>query len=373
MYSGILDGYTQMAAAYDEVFQLIYDEGIGQLLADEEEDIAAGYKQELQQMYKEAAQSILSTVNSEMTNIREEMSDTLSEINSAMNDYANGVTSVYDADSEFNNGVIKLNDEINSSIDNIVKVKLNNVLDFVKSEDNARIEGAKNDIMMYRSGGLFAGVIVLMLFAYVMSVFVLNQINEECGIIGALYAMGVKKKALMLQYISLPVLIAFAGGCIGLVCGFSHLGVGILLSDSFSYYSVPDFPYVHSVYLIIYGCIMPPFIAFVVNYIMINKKLSQTALSLMRNEQKTGRVKNLKFRIKKFIPNYQVRQAIREIRTALAVVAGMFIALVILMLGLNEYAVCHNQKNETISQTKYQYMYSLNTSLKMFLMVQHLI
>lgn len=42
------------------------------------------------------------------------------------------------------------------------------------------------------------------LFAYVISVFVVHQINRESSVIGALYALGVTKGALIRRYITLP-------------------------------------------------------------------------------------------------------------------------------------------------------------------------
>lgn len=49
----------------------------------------------------------------------------------------------------------------------------------------------------------------------------------------------------------------------------------------------------NSVDRIVYSIIMPPVVSVIVNYIVINKRLSGTALSLIRNEQKTGSYRNL--------------------------------------------------------------------------------
>ncbi|MDF2869942.1 MAG: putative permease [Anaerocolumna sp.] len=43
--------------------------------------------------------------------------------------------------------------------------------------------------------------------------------------IGALYALGAKKKDLMLHYLSLPVVVTLLAGIIGTLLGFSKYGV----------------------------------------------------------------------------------------------------------------------------------------------------
>ena len=48
--------------------------------------------------------------------------------------------------------------------------------------------------------GLVAGVIVMILFTYVISVFVIHGIEKESSVIGALYALGVQQKDLILHY-----------------------------------------------------------------------------------------------------------------------------------------------------------------------------
>lgn len=68
-----------------------------------------------------------------------------------------------------------------------------------------------------------------------VSVFVIYQIQTESSVIGALYALGVKKKNLI-HYITLPTSTQFIGGLIGAAFGF--LG-NSQLSDSYTYFSIP--------------------------------------------------------------------------------------------------------------------------------------
>ena len=62
---------------------------------------------------------------------------------------------------------------------------------FLVAEDNPRVLGAAGDQEINKIGGLIAGVILMVLFTYVISVFVVHGIEQESSVIGALYALGV--------------------------------------------------------------------------------------------------------------------------------------------------------------------------------------
>lgn len=235
---------------------------------------------------------------------------------------------------------------------------------FTESKDNPRINAAANDIKMNKTVGLFAGVVMLILLAYVISVFVGHQINADSGVIGSLYALGVKKNNMIRHYLKLPVIITLAAGIAGTVLGFSPVGMDVQMHSTYDYYSLPVFDKTYPVYLIIYGVVVPPLIAMAVNFLVLNKKMSGTALSLMRNAQKQKEGSRLKLSKMKFINKFRIRQMTRESKTAFTVVAGMFIALLILMLGVNCLVFCRHVEKENVEDTRYEYMYTLKKPLE---------
>ena len=115
-----------------------------------------------------------------------------------------------------------------------------NLSGFFENKDNPRIASdAASDVILKRLVSLVAGAILVMLFAYVISVFIIHQINEESSVIGTLYAMGVKKKSLIAHYVILPTVVTFIAGLVGMLVGFSKLGVDFQMLDSYLYYSIP--------------------------------------------------------------------------------------------------------------------------------------
>lgn len=238
-----------------------------------------------------------------------------------------------------------------------LKERIEGLTSFVTYADNIRIEGAAGDVIMDKKVGLIAGVIVLFLFAYVISVFVVHQIEREQPVIGALYALGVKKRNLLAHYVILPTVTALMGGLLGLLAGFSPLGVGFMGRTHYEYFSIPQFPIVYAPYLIIYGAVLPAFICLIVNLWTVNRKLSKTALSLLRNEQTAGSYKQVNLKCKKFTVLFSIRQLLREKRSAITIVVGMLITFMIISLGINTYVLCSSVKDKNTEDTKYEYMY----------------
>ena len=274
-------------------------------------------------------------------------------------EYAAGVSSAYDGSVKLADGIGELQKDTDELIDEIFEIDIDNLTEFIEAENNPRIAACAGDVVMNKNISMLLGIILIALFAYVISVFIIHQIQQESSVIGALYALGAKKKDLIFHYILLPTLISLAGGIVGTAIGFSSFGMNSITGDSYAYYSLPVFETVHPVYLIIYGIVMPPVISAIVNALVINKKLSRTALSLMKNEQKTNRVRDIDLGNMGFIGRFQIRQLTREARTSITVIAGMFFSMLIVMIGANCYVLCQNFKNGSAADTKLEYMYTL--------------
>lgn len=243
-------------------------------------------------------------------------------------------------------------------------INIANLETFHENKDNPRIASdAASDVILKRLVSLVAGAILVMLFAYVISVFIIHQINEESSVIGTLYAMGVKKGSLIRHYVMLPTVVTFIAGIIGMIIGFSPVGVDFQMQDSYLYYSIPKMDKVYPLYIIIYCIVMPPLISVIVNILVIRKKLSKTALSLIKNEQEnlvkgSNSIKKNK-KERNFLRQFTGRQMSREKRSVFTVVIGMTVALLIFMIGLDCFVLCNNVKKQNIEDINYEYMYIL--------------
>lgn len=300
----------------------------------------------------------LSDGTKELSDGSKELSDGVKEAYDGSIELDDGAGELKDGVTELKDGVDDLKEQSDEMLDKFFKDSPNNITEFMLKDENNRIGGAAGDLQMNRSVGLLAGVIVMVLFTYVLSVFVIHQIQNESSVIGALYSLGVRKKELVSHYITLPTLVCFLGGLCGGLLGLCKFGSDSQMGDTYSYYSVPWFGMMVPLYLIIYAVAMPPLVSALVNYIVINKSLSRTALSLLRNEQKVSRRNNIKLGKMNFINTYRTRQLLREIRTALTILFGMIISLLVLMMGLDCYVLCESAGRLNSEDVKYQYMYS---------------
>lgn len=320
---------------------------------------ADNYKEELERLTTEG-----SSVDAKLKDSLKEAKDTLADLEDfreGIIDYTDAVDEIADGSRELRDGVQELQDETDDMIEEYFAFDIDNLTQFLIAADNPRIDAAAGDVVINRFAGILAGIILMVLFTYVISVFVIHNIEKESSVIGALYALGVTRGQLLFHYLLNPMLIAFLGGVVGCILGFSKYGTGWQMGDSIAYYSLPPMRIVTPGYLLFYSLIMPPVTAAVVNYLVINKKLKCTALSLLRNEQtagKAGRIQNMNLGNMKFLLRFQIRQMLREIRSAFAVVIGMFICLLILMMSIDCAVLCINFGNACLEETKYAYMYT---------------
>lgn len=273
-------------------------------------------------------------------------------------EYTDGTKEAEDGSNELLDGIQELKDETDDMIDDIFSEDAQNLMTFVKAGDNARIQAASGDQELYRSVGTIAGAILLILISYVLSVFVVHSIDQESAVIGALYALGVKRKNLMAHYVTLPTVITFVSGLIGTLLGYSSIGVPIQMQDCYNYYSLPDLDVIYMPYLFIYGIVVPPVISIIVNSLVIRKRLSKPVLTMIRNEQKVGNGKDIKLGNMSFMNLFKIRQMLRESRTGFTVVFGMFVSLLLAMMSLEIYTYCANVNRDYVNDTKYEYMYT---------------
>lgn len=297
-----------------------------------------------------------------------ELQDGLEELHSQLkelgrfadgvDEYTDGVQEAADGADEVRDGVQELKNDTDDILDEIFDTDAGNLVAFIKAGDNVRIQAASGDQELYRSVGTIAGGIILVLISYVLSVFVVHSIDQEASVIGALYALGVKKRDLMRHYVMLPTGIAAVSGVIGTLIGYSALGVRVQMQDCYNYYSLPDLNPIVMPYLVIYGVVLPPLICWAVTSLVINKRLSRPVLTLIKNEQTASRGKDIPLKHMKFLRLFKLRQIMRERRTAFAVVFGMFVSLLIAIMALQIFVYCDAVRVQYPEDTKYEYMYT---------------
>ncbi len=293
----------------------------------------------------------------ELSDGAKELSGGAQELSDGTKELRDGANELSDGTGEFRDSADNLKKDMDELLDKVFEIDIENLTSFIKQADNIRIDAASGDVVLNKIAGLVTGVILLILLAYVISVFVVHQIERESSVIGALYALGVKKRDLLRHYITLPTLLAFIGGAIGFLAALTPMGIKDQMGDSYNYFSLPQFDIVYPAYLLVYVFVMPALMSALVNALVIDRKLSRTALSLMRNEQSGASARQFRIKTRNFKTMFAIRQLVREARSAVTVLLGMFFSLLIILLGCNTYTLCTNVSIKNTADTKYEYMY----------------
>lgn len=268
-----------------------------------------------------------------------------------------GAAALSDSGQSLHSGVLELQSQTTQLLDTYFPYEIQTLTEFLPAADNPRIKASVDDVAINKNIGLLAGVLVLILISYVLSIFVVHSIDQESAIIGALYAMGVKREQLMLHYTMLPVLLCLAGGTVGTALGYSRFGINLFAGDAYAYFSMPQTEAALSPLLLAYGILVPPAAAFLVNTFVIRRRLRRPALALLRREQKQRPAAGLPLHRLPYLRAFQLRQLLREKRSCFAVLAGMFVSMLVLMIGITCGTLCVNVRDSTAADVRYEYLY----------------
>lgn len=248
----------------------------------------------------------------------------------------------------------KILDELDFAYKGIVS---RNVQFFLQREANPRIGASLAKVEMYHVGGMISGAVVLALFAYICTIFVSATIENESQYIGALYAMGVHRRKILMHYVMLPVAITLIGGIIGTILGYSPLGRGLLTASVIGPYSVPKVVDHYSVALLIYGILMPPVLSAIVSIICLRRKLNVEPLRLLRKEPKESRLLNIDLQGMGFISRFRIRQILRELRITFAMFVAIVMGVWLLMLAIVTYVCIDDLAGKYEQDIPYKYCY----------------
>lgn len=143
------------------------------------------YNDEMTKIADSQGGIVAMSVKSAMSDI-----DSIKVFKDGIKEYTDGAMDAKDGSDELADGMAELKKETDSFLKDY-DTDLANITSFVTSDDNPRTGGAADDQQINVQAGYFFGVLLMLLFTYVISVFVVHGIEKESSVIGALYALGV--------------------------------------------------------------------------------------------------------------------------------------------------------------------------------------
>ncbi|MFT8349672.1 FtsX-like permease family protein [Clostridium saccharoperbutylacetonicum] len=257
--------------------------------------------------------------------------------------------------------VFKLNGVSADKIENIVS-KNAVVTEFTKISDNTRAIGYIDDSKTNKNISIIIGFVLCIMIGFMISMSLINSIDEESPIIGALYSLGYIKNEILKHFMILPVIIVSAGAILG-------TGMGFIIEDSIgkatsSAYSLPNAQRIYPLYLIFTGVFIPILIVLIINYFIISRKLNSTPLQLLRRERKSSKLNKIKINHFGFITKFRLREFFREIRGNIILFSGIFMATFLLVFGVSSKSAINGYVKNVKGEITYNYMYTLKLPIE---------
>lgn len=232
------------------------------------------------------------------------------------------------------------------------------VFAFNRADRNSRITDFVDYHKMFFSTAIAAGILLALLLAYILSVFAVNNVEDDHVVIATLYAMGYRKKEILSHYMKLPVLAAAIGAVVGTFAGFGMTKYCITAN-----YSHPDLIITHPVSLIIYGIVVPVAAAAIINYLVLNRKLSRKVLDIMSNKGGVRKHGRFDYRINaarsKFVKSFSINRLVKNLRSSVILFFGVSLSMLILMLGVSLYGSIAHYADTIADDLPYDYMYTV--------------
>lgn len=227
----------------------------------------------------------------------------------------------------------------------------------ITASSNPRIKASSEDVAVNKQFSMYFGILYMALMAYIISVFTSHNIDKHSSVIGTIYAMGITKKKIIGSFILVPAIIALLGGITGTLLGF--VLADVLGEDTVKAYSFPEVQHSFSLGLMLYGLVLPVAVTVLVNLFILNKKLSAEPLKLIKKQRASNKTSRLDLNRFSFDTKFRIRQFIREKKNNLSLFIGLFLAVFLMVFGINVYTGVNNYATRLNDDIPFEYMYIL--------------
>lgn len=125
--------------------------------------------------------------------------------------------------------------------------------------------------------------IIVVIIAFIFAITTSNTIAKEAGVIGTLRATGYTKWEIVRHYLTLPMLVVFAGAVVGNILGYTVLK-DYAASAYYGSYSLPTYVTLWNPQAFINTTVIPIIIVFIIDLLMLTRKLSLSPLQFIRHD-----------------------------------------------------------------------------------------
>lgn len=236
-----------------------------------------------------------------------------------------------------------------------------NIIDWTYAKNNMKISMLDIEVTAISVYSVILPTVILLITVVLISIVLGRMMKNEMANIGTLYALGYRKKEIMIHYMNYPIILSGISGVIGGIIGII---VQKYLFDLFlTFFPIPVEKMSYSPIYFILGIVLCMVFSIIGSYLSINKVLKLSPVSLMKNENKRQNVNIIERKLTlnnlKFKNKFAIREQLRSISRLAFLVIGVSIATIFLMYGFiakcsMDYMI--NQDRNDVVSYKYEYI-----------------
>lgn len=230
--------------------------------------------------------------------------------------------------------------------------------DFVPQYMNQAITFTGEDMGSDRAMFIMLLYILIVIIAFVFGVTISNTLQVESKVIGTLRSCGYTIHELIVHYMMLPMMICIIGAVVGNIVGYTVMK-NYMAGLYYGSYSLPTYHTIWSASAFIETTLFPLALLFVIDYVILKRKLSYSPLAFLRSDFSKAGKHHVRLAHKiRFITRYRLRIILQNIPAYLTILIGVLFANLLLLFALAFPVVIHNYQNEMPHHmlAKYQYI-----------------
>lgn len=208
-----------------------------------------------------------------------------------------------------------------------------NIVQWTNVDDNRRVSIVTAEVQIINLVSKAVPTAVLLLATLMVATVVWRMIKRESSIMGALYALGYKRREIYRHYLIFPLLLAVVGGIIGTISG--TFLVRFMVSFMLSVFIIPLTGIELNPLVMIISPLLPIVFLGVSSYFVLRRELKHSPVELMRGKEDENKVNFLERALRlerfKFGTKFTIRQQLRSLSRVAFLLIGVAVATVLVL------------------------------------------
>lgn len=228
----------------------------------------------------------------------------------------------------------KLSDDFMKALLTQTVVDENELSDYLPAYANQAIHFATDDMGSDEAMGGVLLDILIVIIAFIFAVTISNTITKESKTIGTLRASGYTRPELIRHYLAMPVIVTLFAAAVGNLLGYTMFK-NVVVSMYYNSYSLPVYETVWNPTAFFKTTVIPFLLMFIVNLMVIWKKMRHTPLEFLRQDLKKNKCKKaIRLPNWKFFSRFRMRIIFQNIPNYLILFFGIFFVCVMLAMAI---------------------------------------